>query len=130
MNSIDIDYPHPQDYTPNRCLTQIKSCLELGDLHPFYTSPEWERLREQVLVMDKHECQFCKAAGSYRRAEVVHHISHVREHPELALSVCYWEAGELRRNLISVCRVCHETVCHPERMRKKKKFFATLERWD
>lgn len=80
--------------------------------------------------MDKHECVLCRARGRYSRAVIVHHVNHYDEHPELALDVWYTDSdGVERRNLISVCRKCHETVCHPERLRE---FTAptTTERWD
>ncbi len=55
-----------------------------------------------------------------------------RNWPDLALCDTYTDGeGVERRQLISVCRECHETVCHPERMRKQvKERFVTQERWD
>lgn len=103
-----------------------------GDVHPFYCSSQWVRLSHKVLDMDKHECQLCKERGRYRRAELVHHVNHVRRAPKLALDIWYTDAdGNRQRNLISVCKDCHETVCHPERLRKCSSGAPlTLERWD
>ena len=102
-----------------------------GDIHPFYVSREWRDLSAAVLRDDHRNCQICGRAGA---AELVHHVRHVKRFPQLALSRHYTdERGVQQRNLISVCRGCHETVCHPERMRKhqcKHERFATAERWD
>ncbi|MPN43819.1 hypothetical protein SDC9_191380 [bioreactor metagenome] len=38
------------------------------------------------------------------------------------------EQGIKQRNLISVCKDCHENVCHPERMRELK-VVNVPERW-
>lgn len=98
--------------------------------NPFYESKEWRRLRKEVLQEDKHECQIHKANGQYARANHVHHVNHLDRHPELALEKYYIdENGKRQRNLISVCKDCHETVCHPERLRWNKKEPLTEERW-
>lgn len=98
--------------------------------NPFYLSPEWRKLRKEVLRDDKGECQVCKSKGKYKRAEIVHHEKHLDQFPELGLQKFYQdEQGNLKRNLISVCRECHETVCHPERLRKNSKEPLTEERW-
>lgn len=98
----------------------------------FYDSPEWRRKRRQILAADRHECQECKRRGRYSRAVIVHHVRHLEDHPELALSDVYTDAhGVERRQLISVCRDCHETVCHPERLRHTAPGEpVTAERWD
>lgn len=110
-------------------ITFVKRCIANNDMHAFYTCMDWEHLRDEVLRDDKNECQICKTKGKYTRAELVHHVNHVRRHPELALCKKYIaDDGNEKRNLISVCKLCHETVCHPERMRKRK-WALTVERW-
>ena len=98
----------------------------------FYDSPEWRAKRRQILAADRHECQECKRRGRYSRAVIVHHVQHLEDHPELALSDVYTDAhGVERRQLVSVCRDCHETVCHPERLRRTEPDAPpTVERWD
>ena len=88
--------------------------------------------RVEILAADRYECQICKARGRYKKAELVHHVRHLRDHPELALSDTYVDSdGQEQRQLISVCKDCHEAVCHPERMRKaEKEKFLQEERWD
>ncbi len=89
--------------------------------NPFYLSKEWRHLRQEVLSADKYECQHCKAKGKYTRATHVHHVNHLDKHPELALEKYYTDSsGNTKRNLISVCKDCHETVCHPERLTHSK----------
>ena len=115
-----------------RFLIWLKSLIAAGYTHPFYVTGEWRALSADVLRIDRYECQLCKAKGRYRKAEMVHHVNYVKLRPELALDMFYTDSeGERRRNLISVCRWCHENVCHPERLRRSKvPSFATEERWD
>jgi len=110
--------------------SEIKELIKKDNLHKFYTDRAWRRLRQQVLKMDKYECQKHKARGQYRRATHVHHVNHVKNRPDLAMSLLYEdENGVIRRNLISVCSECHELE-HPERMRKyEPKKPITEERW-
>lgn len=97
--------------------------------NPFYLKKEWRRLRRKILDDDKNECYYHKQRGSYARATFVHHVNHLDKHPELALSKHYKDtAGNEKRNLLSVCKECHETVCHPERLRHTKEPL-TEERW-
>jgi len=106
------------------------SCIARKEMAEFYSSKEWRRLRREILKADKGECQICKAKGMYAKANHVHHINYVMKHPELALSVFYKsDDGTIKKNLISVCKTCHETVCHPERLRWNVKEPLTLERW-
>jgi hypothetical protein len=113
-------------------LSWLQSLIAAGDVHPFYVSGEWRRLAADVMDLDLHECQICKASKRYRKAELVHHVNHVRRRPDLALDMFYASAeGERKRNLISVCRWCHENICHPERLRRAAvPTFVTEERWD
>ena len=119
------------------CLTSaelkwLRSLIDQHKVHTFYVWGKWLRERAFVLRQDRYECQMCKAAGRYRRAEVVHHIRHLKQRPDLALSMYVQaEDGTQQRQLISLCTACHE-ACHPERLkhRKQKPTFTTPERWD
>ena len=113
-------------------LNWLRSLIASGDVHPFYCTSQWVKLSHRVLDMDQHECQICKQRGRYKRAELVHHVNHVKDAPDKALDIWYTDAdGNQQRNLISVCKDCHETVCHPERMQKSfSKAPLTKERWD
>ena len=118
----------------DRFLQWLIQLIAAGDVHAFYVTPEWRGLSADVLQEDRHECQLCKARGKFRSAVMVHHVNHVKRRPELALSWYYIDQdGQKKRNLISVCRQCHETVCHPERLAKKRRkplTFSNQERWD
>lgn len=60
----------------------------------------------------------CRKKGRYKRATTVHHLKHLRDVPELALT---------DSNLISLCEECHE-VMHPEK-HKRKNGYENKERW-
>ena len=101
-----------------------------GKTDPFYLSKEWRKLRREVLQKYKNECQIHKAKGQYRRATHVHHEFHRDKYPEYELMEhVEMPDGTKKRNLVPVCKDCHETVCHPERLRWNKKEPLTEERW-
>lgn len=109
-------------------LLYLQQLISDGREATWYNSGAWQHMREQVLRLDHYECQLCKARGKYSRAEIVHHVKHLKDRPDLALSI--WDGKE--RQLISVCRACHEEL-HPERAwkpRKSGKNPVTDERWD
>ncbi len=119
MTAADIDF--------------VKNCIRENRVHVFYTWEKWKKKRREILEKDHYECQECKKHGKYRRAVLVHHVKHLRDYPELALCDTYLgEDGKEHRQLISVCKQCHETVGHPERMTKQpqKEKFKNAERWD
>ena len=96
---------------------------------PFYLSWPWKRKRLEALAIDKGECQECKKRGKYTKATHVHHVFHRDKYPEYELDVFVTlPDGTVKRNLVSVCKDCHETVCHPERLRHFK-VPITPERW-
>ena len=96
---------------------------------PFYLKRQWKKLRVYILKKDRYECQECKKRGRYSRAIIVHHVKHRDEYPELEMEEYYIDdRGIKQRNLISVCKDCHENVCHPERMRELK-VVKVPERW-
>ena len=102
-------------------LRELKQLIASNNLHEFYVSAIWRRLRAEVLREQHNECYWHRKRGVYVRANHVHHVNHLREHPELALSKWYLDKdGIPQRNLIAVCKECHETICHPERLRHSK----------
>jgi len=109
----------------------VRSLIDKGDLHAFYVSTAWLHLRAEVLEEHKSECQECKKKGLYTKANHVHHVQYVRRYPELALSKTYTYKGKEYNNLIPVCKDCHETVCHPERLRWNRQIEEplTVEMW-
>lgn len=106
----------------------VKKCIE-EDIHRFYTWGPWKSIRKEVLKMDKGECQRCREKKKiYTKATTVHHVNHVRKHPEMALEIWYERHGVRKRNLISLCHECHEAV-HGYRKPGRKEPL-TEERWD
>lgn len=111
-------------------LAELNKLIEQGREAEFYSWPEWERTRQQVLTLDHHECVRCKEHGRYAAAVLVHHVWHLKDHPEMALTI---KDDTGRRQLVSLCRACHELE-HPERLRPawtaKIENPLTKERWD
>ena len=98
----------------------LKEIVELIEKDKFYLHHEWKSKRKDILDRDNNECQKCKNVyHTFRRATTVHHIKHLKEHPELAFE---------DDNLISLCYDCHNEE-HPEKFRN---FFKeqSKKRWD
>lgn len=110
-------------------LPALEDLVAGGNTAAFYSWRAWRKLRKQVRRMDNGECQLCKARGRYRRGSIVHHVKHVEDRPDLALSV--WDPDTGERQLVTVCKSCHEAL-HPESMRQFSSPVApiTAERWD
>lgn len=91
----------------------------------FYWSGTWKKKRAEVLEFDHYECQLCKTKGIYTKATTVHHVKHLKDRPDLALSI--FDGKE--RQLVSLCDSCHNSV-HPEKLRKcVESEPMTVERW-
>lgn len=114
--------------SPTR-LDILRRLIDQGSEARFYWWPQWQETRAAVLKMDNYECQICKARGRYSRGSIVHHVKHLRERPDLALSVYDPDTGE--RQLVTVCKACHEKE-HPESLRRCAPAAEpiTMERWD
>lgn len=110
-------------------ILKLRAMIGQGHADGFYSWKIWKRLRESVLRHDCYECQLCKAKGRYSRAEIVHHVKHLKDRPDLALSI--WDGEE--RQLVSVCKRCHEEL-HPESMEGRlpaaKREDVPEERWE
>ena len=111
-------------------IERLRAMVEEGTSDLFYSWKGWKRLREAVLKLDRHECQRCKNEKKrYRKATIVHHVKHLTDRPDLALSV--WDPDTRERQLLSVCKQCHEEL-HPEAQRQFQpvRVPITQERWD
>ena len=103
----------------------------LHNPHRFYKWIKWLRVRQEVLRLDRYECQRCRNIyNRYRKATTVHHVNHLKSRPDLSLEIYYDDLvkHEKRRNLVSLCHDCHEEV-HGYR-KKKESEPLTEERWD
>ncbi len=104
---------------------ELIQAIEVGDVRKFYKSTVWKHKRKEILKRDNFECQRCKSKGRFSKAEIVHHIKHLRDFPELAL---------VNDNLKSLCATCHNEV-HPEKFEKFRSNWEernepiTKERW-
>lgn len=114
----------------------IRELINKDELWRFYKSKEWIKLKNQILKENHHECSECKRHGIITRHDgdrllsTVHHVCHVREHPELALSRTYkdYSTGKTELNLIPVCKSCHNKL-HPEKNKKRAEHFSNEEKW-
>lgn len=121
----------------------IRELIGRGELWKFYKSKDWKKLKAQVLRDHHYECSECRKLGKITRYDIsedgtkrklstVHHVCHVRDHPELAMSRWYkdYETGEMRENLIPVCKACHNKL-HPEKQKRQARTegFTNEERW-
>lgn len=98
----------------------ITKLIRDNNIHAFYVSGLWKKLRREVLYEANNECQICKSKGEVGIATTAHHIKHLKKHPELALT---------KSNLMAVCNECHN-ILHPEKHFKyKKKIPLNEERW-
>lgn len=60
----------------------------------------WQKVRRLKIAINPL-CQMCMEDGRYVKADIVHHIQTIEEHPELRLSM---------DNLLSVCVQHHEKI--------------------
>lgn len=66
-----------------------------------YKTKQWRDLRKYILARDGYLCQYYKAYGKGRVAEVVHHIYPAKEYPELFFNA---------NNLISLSNEAHNKM--------------------
>lgn len=105
------------------------------DISYFYRTRLWKNKAKKIKAEQK-ECFYCKQKGRYRQPDMVHHINHLRDRPDLALSETFTDAeGNEQLNLVAVCNSCHKSICHPEQLEHLQKFIPkakplTAERWD
>lgn len=109
-------------------LASLTALLASGKENIWYNSGDWQAVRDAVKRID-HECIICKAVGKHSATRYVHHVKHLRDRPDLALSIYDPDTGD--RQLICVCKQCHELL-HPESQRQYRpsKTPVTAERWD
>lgn len=107
----------------------INELIEAKELWKFYKSKEFRHLKEEVLREQHYECQECKKRGKINKADTVHHVQFVRKYPALALSKYYTHNGKQYKNLIAVCKSCHNKL-HPEKHKiRENNKFINKERW-
>lgn len=89
-------------------LKQLKQHIKADDTHWFYTSQKWLTCRSAVLKDHHGECYMCKQNNKLTQATVVHHVKHLRTHPQYALMP--YVNGKIQ--LMPLCADCHYAVHH------------------
>lgn len=100
-----------------------------------YKKAIWEKIRQRVFEIDHGECVRCNhkvfdsgVPKKITKATVAHHIFEVEKYPEYKYDI-YVKIGETTyRNIVSLCRDCHETI--HGRNPKAKDGFVNEERCD
>lgn len=110
----------------------INSCIEKDNMHPFYVCTQWKKKRIEIFKRDHGECQVCRRKGKLtvlqlnskdrRRRAYIHHVKHLRDSPELALT---------DSNLETLCFECHELEHIEERhqFESEKEKYMNEEKW-
>jgi len=70
----------------------------LDETQQFYSSPEWQLVRDQVIREEGHQCSECGEHIQYKEDITVDHIRPRIKYPDLAFE---------RRNLRVLCRSCN-----------------------
>ncbi|MBJ6745215.1 HNH endonuclease [Streptococcus sp. 121] len=74
----------------------------MKEANPFYSSPEWKKLRLEALARDNYECVWCREEGKLsNKVNAVLEVDHILElddYPEHALDL---------DNLRTLCKACH-----------------------
>lgn len=108
---------------------QIKKLIAAGRTDIFYNSRTWRNKAKNIKAAQNNECQFCKARGKVGPADLVHHVRHLRQYPELALSDYYTdEHGNRQRQLVASCFRCHE-LQHNRVFNCKSNHYTNEEKW-
>lgn len=109
-------------------MAELAAMKDAGDMSPFYAKNAWKQMAKIVRKIDRNECQICKSRGRYSRGVIVHHVKHLEDRPDLALSIFDPETGD--RQLITLCKACHKEQ-HPDALRcDRPSEPLTVERWD
>lgn len=78
--------------------TELIKLIQSDNLMNFYKGRDWMSLRLKALRRDNNECPKCREKGKYRRADCVHHMKEVKDHPTSVLDL---------DNVKSLCNTCH-----------------------
>lgn len=113
--------------------TQVAFSFMTNELK-IYKSARWQKVRAQQLEKDHYECQRCKHQGKYAnvkglvkytKAVLVHHDFRLRQYPQYAFT----PVVNGKRNLYSLCQLCHEIEHEDERGMIEKPQEFNEEKW-
>jgi len=118
------------DMTEQELVKWINQLLQEHKIYKFYQSKEWRSLRADILHKYHNECYKCRQVGKITKADTVHHVYHVKDYPQYALSEYVALEGNRILNLIPLCNACHN-IEHPEKFGKthKRKKEINDEKW-
>ena len=110
-------------------IEKIRELIASGDMFAFYNDRYWRKLSKKIIREHHKECLMCKAEHRLTRATLVHHVMHLREHPELAYSRTYTDAdGKGHIQLMPLCHDCHERI-HNRGIYAKRSGYTNEEKW-
>lgn len=72
-----------------------------SNYNDYLQSEEWDKKRQQRLVIDNFRCQMCHGYGTQRNPLQVHHITYRNIYKE-----------DVFRDLVTLCRDCHLGIHH------------------
>lgn len=105
-------------------LKKIKKWIKENKEYKCYQLKEWrgiKGIRAQALKRDHNECVDCAKKGKHSKAEEVHHIVELKKNPRKFLEL---------KNVVCLCKNCHNRRHHRElKGKKKKNKFENEERW-
>lgn len=78
----------------------------------FYHSKEWRKVRSQVLLRDKKECQVWKSFGKVMVHNLLVHHIYILEY--------FFDKRVNIDNLVTVCHSCHELIHNRYKVNKWK----------
>lgn len=107
---------------------QIRELIASGRAEDFYKDWYWRTLALKIIREHHNECLLCKAERRLTRAKLVHHVKHLKQHPELAYSRTYKDADGEHIQLMPLCRDCHERI-HERGIYAKPRSFVNEEKW-
>lgn len=107
---------------------QIVQLIKTDNLKQFYNDRYWRKLSHAIIAENHNECYLCKQQGKYKRAILVHHVRHLREHPELAYSCFFFDEDGKHIQLMPLCYNCHERI-HERGIYVINHGFINDERW-
>jgi len=108
---------------------QIKYLIAINRLDLFYNDYDWRKLSKEIIADNHNECMMCADNHKVSTAVLVHHVQHLKEHPELAYSRYYIDAKGRHIQLMPLCHDCHEKI-HKRGIYSEIKGFVNQERWD
>ena len=107
---------------------EIRVLIAEDRLEEFYKDWYWRTEALKIIKEFHNECQLCKAEHKLTRATLVHHVKHLRDHPELAYSRTYTDNAGEHIQLLPLCHDCHERI-HGRGVYSKRHGFVNEEKW-